>query len=112
VPIVTSNGTSRGRHRLPEPVGRPALLPRSAGVVAATVGAVLVLTAQERPTSVAPGLHPDTPGLSALEPVVLAPRDAPAPVPIGVTGRALASVHLSGAAAVRAAEPYAGVIPA
>ena len=47
--VVSSADVPRGRHRLVEPVRRPSLLPRSAGVVAATVGAVLVLGVQSGP---------------------------------------------------------------
>jgi hypothetical protein len=109
---VTSSDTSRARHRLVEPVRRPALLPRSATVVAATVGAVLALGAQER-THVPAPRHPDAPApsVSALQPVIPAPReDSRAPidagwidtVPAGVTGRAIAGAHASGTASMRA----------
>jgi hypothetical protein len=120
---VTSTDIPRGRHRLVEPVSRPSLLPRSATVVAATVGAVLVLGVQERLELPAPRSHPDAPApvRSALEPVIPAPRDGrPAridPVPAGLTGREIAGAHTSGAAAVRAldavaaGQPRGGVAP-
>jgi hypothetical protein len=105
---VTSTDIPRGRHRLAEPVRRPALLPRSVTVVAATVGAVLVLGAQERVELPAPRPHPDAPTqiISALEPVIPAPREERpaeiAPVPAGVTGRSIAGAHATGSASVRA----------
>ena len=98
--LVGSNGTSRGRHRLADPVGRPALLPRSLNVVSVTVGAVLVLAAQDDPGTPARRPHPDTPSLSAFQPVVLAPE--PRPATAAVTGRAVAGAHLSATASVYA----------
>jgi hypothetical protein len=95
-------------------------MPRSAAVVAATVGAVLVLGVQERVELPAPRPHPDAPA-PALEPVIPAPRDGrPAridPVPAGVTGRAIAGAHAAGSAsvgalnAVAATQPPGGVAP-
>lgn len=109
---MTSTDTPRGRHRLVEPVRRPALLPRSATVIAATVGAVLALGTQERVDVPAPR-HPDapTPSVSALQPVIPAPREEGRTqidagwidtVPAGVTGRTIAGAHASGAASLRA----------
>ena len=63
--VVSSADVPRGRHRLVEPVRRPSLLPRSAGVVAATVGAVLVLGIQSGPAVPAPRPHPDAPERAA-----------------------------------------------
>jgi hypothetical protein len=109
---VTSSDTPRGRHRLAEPVRRPALLPRSASVVAATVGAVLALGAQDRLDVPAP--RPPaapSPSVAALQPVIPAPREGrPAQidagwihtVPAGVTGRAIAGAHASASAPMRA----------
>jgi hypothetical protein len=84
-------------------VRRPSLLPRSAGVVAATVGAVLVLGIQADPGVPAPR-HPDAPerAASALEPVIPAPREearlrSTAPV----TGASVAGAHLQGAGPLR-----------
>lgn len=133
---MTSTDTSCGRHRLvrpedPRPARRPAaLLPRSATVVAVTVGAVLVLGVQERIDLPAPRPHPDAPQSDlagpAFEPVVPAPRDGrPAridsaaldPVPVGVTGAAIAGAHMTGSAsvgaldAVAATQPHGGVAP-
>jgi hypothetical protein len=114
---VTSTATQRGRHRLAEPVRRPALLPRSVTVVAATVGAVVVIGVQERPGLPAPRPHPDAPAstMSALEPVIPAQRDGrPAridTVPAGVTGSAIAGAHASGAASVRALDAVAATQP-
>ena len=120
---MTSTDTPRGRHRLAEPVRRPALLPRSLTVVAATVGAVVVLGVQGRMELPAPRPHPDaaTPSMSALEPVIPVQRDGrPArvdPVPAGVTGRAIAGAHATGSAAlsaldaVAATQPPGGVAP-
>ncbi len=76
---------------------RPALLPRSAGVVAATVGAVLVLGVQSEPA--APSPHPDAPerAASALEPVIPAPREEAAArfrAAGPVTGASIAGAHL------------------
>jgi hypothetical protein len=99
VELVGSNGTSRGRHRLADPVGRPALLPRSLNVVSVTVGAVLVLAAQDSPGTPEPRPHWDTPP-SALQPVVLAPE--PRPAPATVTGKSIAGAHLSATASVHA----------
>lgn len=117
---MSSTVTPRGRHRLAEPVRPPALLPRSATVIAATVGAVIVLGVQERVEMPAPRPHPDAP-VAAYEPVVPAPRDGrPAridPVPAGVTGRAIAGAHTTGSAsvgaldAVAATQPPGGVAP-
>jgi len=110
---VTSTDIPRGRHRLAEPVRRPALLPRSVTVVAATVGAVIVMGVQQRPELAAPRPHPDaaTPTMSALEPVIPAQRDGrPAridPVPAGVTGSAIAGAHATGVASVRALDAVA-----
>ena len=97
---VRSNGTAQGRHRLADPVGRPALLPRSLNVMSVTVGAVLVLAAQDDPGTSAPRPHPDAAALSALQPVVLAPD--PRPAPAAVTGQTLAGAHLSATASVHA----------
>jgi hypothetical protein len=93
-------------------------LPRSATVIAATVGAVLALGAQERPHVPAPR-HPDAPApsVSALQPVIPAPReDRPAQidagwintVPAGVTGRTIAGAHASGTASMRALDALRG----
>lgn len=98
--LVTSADVPRGRHRLVEPVRRPSLLPRSAGVVAATVGAVLVFGVQPDPTVPAPRPHPDAPGraVSALEPVIPSPREEAAarfrPHAVPVTGASVAGAHL------------------
>ena len=98
---VSSSDAPRGRHRLAvqRRIRRPALMPRSATVIAATVGAVLVLGVQERVELPAPRSHPDAPA-PALEPVIPAQRDGrPAridPVPAGVTGRAIAGAHATG----------------
>ena len=114
---VTSTDTQRGRHRLAEPARRPALLPRSATVVAVTVGAVVVLGVQERPQLPAQRPHPDAPAstLSALEPVIPAQRDGRAaridPVPVGVTGSAIAGAHATGFASVRALDAVAATQP-
>ena len=114
---MTSTDTPRGRHRLAEPVRRPALLPRSMTVVAVTVGAVLTLGAQERAQVPAPRPHPDAPAraMSALEPVIPAPRDGrPAridAVPAGVTGAAIAGAHATGSASVRALDAIAATQP-
>jgi energy-converting hydrogenase Eha subunit F len=125
---VTSTDTQRGRHRLAEPVRRPALMPRSVTVVAATVGAVVVLGVQEGSRLPAPRPHPDAPTqtMSALEPVVPAQRSGrparidPAhvgTVPAGVTGRAIAGAHTSGFAPIRAldaiaaTQPHGGIAP-
>jgi hypothetical protein len=107
---VTSTG-SRARHRLATP-RRPALLPRSANVVAATVGAVLVLGVQERSELPSPRPHPDagSRAVAALEPVVPAQREgrpaqfAPAPVSASV----IAGAHLQGSAPMRALHAVAG----
>jgi hypothetical protein len=113
---VTSTAVQRGRHRLAEPVRRPALLPRSMTVVAATVGAVVVMGVQERPGLPAPRPHPDAPAstMSALEPVIPAQRDgrpARIDVPAGVTGSAIAGAHASGVASVRALDAVAATQP-
>ncbi len=105
---MTSTDTRRGRHRRAEPVRLPALLPRSATVVAATVGAVLVLGVQEHGPLSAPRPHPDlvTP---ALEPVIPEPRVDP--VPAGLTGRSIAGAHATGSASVRALDAVAATQP-
>lgn len=145
---MTSTDTSCGRHRLvvagarpeaPRSVRRPAsLLPRSATVVAVTVGAVLVLGVQERVELPAPRPHPDAPRSDlagpAFEPVVPAPRDGrPAriasaalsaalnsaalssaaldPVPAGVTGRAIAGAHATGSASLGVLDAVAATQP-
>jgi hypothetical protein len=101
-------------------------MPRSVTVIAATVGAVFALGAQQRVELPAPRPHPEAarPTMSALEPVIPAPReDVPAvidparfAVPGEVTGRAIAGAHLSGTASVRALDAVAGrsgfVVPA
>ncbi len=97
--VVSSADVPRGRHRLVEPVRRPSLLPRSAGVVAATVGAVLVLGIQSGPAVPAPRPHPDAPerAASALEPVIPAPREEAAArlrAAGPVTGASVAGAHL------------------
>jgi hypothetical protein len=100
VRLVTSADVPRGRHRLAEPVRRHSLLPRSAGVVAATVGAVLVFGVQPDPAVPAPRPHPDAPGraVSALEPVIPSPREEAAarfrPHAVPVTGASVAGAHL------------------
>jgi hypothetical protein len=82
-------------------------------VVAATVGAVFALGAQEGVEVPAPRPQPDAaaPSVSALQPVIPAPRDGRparidpvqiAAVPAGVTGRAIAGAHAIGSAPVRA----------
>jgi hypothetical protein len=94
---VSSADVPRGRHRLVETVRRPSLLPRSAGVVAATVGAVLVLGVQPDPGVPAPRPHPDVPerAASALEPVIPAPREEARLRAAGpVTGASVAGAHL------------------
>jgi hypothetical protein len=97
---VSSAYVPSGRHRLVEPVRRPSLLPRSAGVVAATVGAVLVLGTQPDAGVPAPRPHPDAPGraASALEPVIPAPREEEAARLRSeggpVTGSSVAGAHL------------------
>ena len=93
---MSSADVPRGRHRLVEPVRRPSLLPRSAGVVAATVGAVLVLGIQSGPAVPAPRPHPDAPerAASALEPVIPAPREEAAERFRSVTGASVAGAHL------------------
>ena len=83
---------------------RPSLLPRSAGVVAATVGAVLVLGVQSDPAVPAPRPHPDAPerAASALEPVIPAPREeARMRAARPVTGASVAGAHLQGAVRLR-----------
>lgn len=95
---MPSTETPGGRHRLVEPFRRPALLPRSANVVAATVGAVLVLGVQGRADAPAPPPPPEAPQLSALQPVVLGPD--PRPAPVTVTGGTIAGAHLSATASV------------
>jgi hypothetical protein len=113
---VSSTDAPRGRHRLAveRTVRRPALMPRSATVVAATVGAVIVLGVQERVELPAPRPHPGAP-VSALEPVIPAQRDGrPAridPVPAGVTGRAIAGAHAIGSASVGALDAVAATQP-
>ncbi len=116
---MTSTDTPRGgRHRRAEPVRPPALLPRSATVVAAAVGAVLVLGAQERAPSSAPSSaprpYPDL-ALPALQPVIPEPRDGrPAdvdPVPAGLTGRSIAGAHATGSASVSALDAVAATQP-
>lgn len=96
---VSSADVPRGRHRLVEPVRRPSLFPRSAGVVAATVGVVLTLGAQSDSGVPAPRPHPDAPerAASALEPVIPAPREEAAArlrATGPVTGASVAGVHL------------------
>jgi hypothetical protein len=95
---VSSADVPRGRHRLVEPV-RPSSLPRSAGVVAATVGVVLALGVQPDPGVPAPRPHPDAPerAASALEPVIPAPREEAAArlrANGPVTGASVAGAHL------------------
>jgi hypothetical protein len=111
---VTSTATPRGRHRRAEPVRPPALLPRSATVVAAAVGAVLVLGVQERAPQSAPRPHPDL-ALPALQPVIPEPGDGrPAavdPVPAGLTGRSIAGAHATGSASVSALDAVAATQP-
>ena len=89
-------------------------MPRSATVVAATVGAVLALGVQQRADVPAPRPHPDAP-VAALQPVIPAPRDGrPAridPVPAGVTGAAIAGAHATGAAALSALDAAAATQP-
>jgi hypothetical protein len=85
---VNANTTSRPRHRLRE-TARPALLPRSAGVVAVTVGTVLVLSGEadlDEPAQPAP-----TAGSFPLQPVPMVPdhRDVE-PRPFRATGADLA----------------------
>jgi hypothetical protein len=98
--FVSSADVPRGRHRLVEPVRRPSLLPRSAGVVAATVGTVLALGAPSNSSVPAPRPHPDAPerAASALEPVIPAPREEEAArfrAHAGpVTGASVAGAHL------------------
>jgi hypothetical protein len=93
---VTSADFPRGRHRLVEPVRRPSLLPRSAGVVAATVGAVLALAVQPDLAVPAQRPNPDAPerAASALEPVIPAPREEAAERLRSVTGASVAGAHL------------------
>ena len=93
---VSSADVPRGRHRLVEPVRRPSLLPRSAGVVAATVGAVLALAVQPDLTVPAQRPSPDAPerAASALEPVIPAPREEAAERFRSVTGASVAGAHL------------------
>jgi hypothetical protein len=108
---VTSTDTPRGRHRRAEPVRFPALLPRSATVVAATVGAVLVLGGQERAPLSAPRPQPDL-AAPVLEPVIPEPRPARVdPVPAGLTGRSIAGAHATGSASVRALDAVAATQP-
>ena len=85
-----------GRHRLVEPVRRPSLLPRSAGVVAATVGAVFVLSVQPDAAVPAQRPGPDAPerAASAFEPVIPAPREEAAERLRSVTGASVAGAHL------------------
>ena len=92
-------------------------------VVAATVGAVVVLGTQQSPGTPASRPHPDGPTLtvSALEPVIPAQRDGrPAridTVPAGVTGGSIAGAHATGVASVRAldavaaTQPHGGISP-
>ena len=111
---VTRNATPRGRHRLVEPVRRPSLLPRSATAVAATVGAVLALSGQGRPEvlAVRPPQAPPVPAMSALQPVIPAQRDARVPERVApVDGRALAGVHVTGSAGLRALDAVAATQP-
>jgi hypothetical protein len=88
-------------------------------VVAATVGAVFALGAPERVEVPAPRPQPDAaaPSVSALQPVIPAPRDGRparldpvqvAAVPAGVTGRAIAGAHATGNASVRALDALRG----
>lgn len=109
---VTSPDTPRGRHRLAVPAAHPALLPRSATVVAVTVGVVLSLGLPGRAQVPAARPHPDAPA-PALQPVIPAPRDdrAASPVPAGVTGSAIAGAHATGYAAVRALDAAAALQP-
>ncbi len=98
---MISSDTPRGRHRLVEDARRPALAPRSATVVAATVGVVLTMGVQGESELPAPRPQPDDP-VSALQPVVLEPRAGHAdPVPAALTGRSIAGAHATGFAAVR-----------
>ena len=100
--FVSSADVPRGRHRLVEPVPRPSLLPRSAGVVAATVGAVLALGIQAEPLP-AQRPHPDAPErAAALEPVIPAPREE-ARLRAGerVTGASVAGAHLQATVRLR-----------
>ena len=93
---MSSADVPRGRHRLVEPAGRPSLLPRSAGVVAATVGAVLVLAVHPEATVPARRPNPDAPerAASALEPVIPAPREEAAERFRSLTGASVAGAHL------------------
>ena len=83
---------------------RPSLLPRSAGVVAATVGAVLVLGVQADPAALpAQRPHPDAPErAAALEPVIPAPREEARLRSAGpVTGASVAGAHLQATVRLR-----------
>lgn len=107
---MISFDTSRGRHRLVETARRPALLPRSATVVAATVGVVLGLGAQDEVKKPVPPPSADLP-VSALQPVVPDPRDGRAePVPAALHGRAIAGAHPTGSAVVPAPRAVPGVV--
>lgn len=106
---MISSDTPRGRHRLVEGAPRPALMPRSATVVAATVGVVLTMAVQGEAELPAPLPQPDMP-VSALQPVVLEPPIGYAdPVPAAVTGRSIAGAHATGSAVVRPDVPAAPV---
>ncbi len=106
---MISSDTPRGRHRLVEDARRPALMPRSATVVAATVGVVLTMAVQGEAELPAPRPQPDVP-VSALQPVVLEPRAGYAdPVPAALTGRSIAGAHATGSATVRPDVPPAPV---
>lgn len=101
---MSSADVPRGRHRLVEPVRRPSLLPRSAGVVAATVGAVLALGMQADPAVPAQRPHPDAPerAASALQPVVPAPREEARLRSLEpVTGASVAGAHLQATVRIR-----------
>lgn len=103
--VVISSDTPRGRHRLVEPTQRPALLPRSTTVVAAAVGVVLTLGAQDEAQLPAPAAPPVDVPVSALQPVVPEPHDGRAdPVPAALTGRAIAGAHATGFATARVGE--------
>ena len=98
---MISSDTPRGRHRLVEDARRPALMPRSATVVAATVGVVLTMGVQGEAELPAPRPQPDVP-VSALQPVVLDPHAGYAdPVPAARTGRSIAGAHATGSAVAR-----------
>ena len=89
---VSANTTSRPRHRRRDPA-RPALLPRSASVVAVTVGTVLVLSAESDLAEPAPEPGP-TAGAYPLQVLPMVPDDhAAAYDPYTATGADLAVLH-------------------